>query len=603
MIMDETAKIDELFRRLDAHREAYLETFQKTHEAVAQILASASNGSTSTSVAATAPLSPLEPPSSPRGSVSRAVSDREHVRKTSTGLSTLQTSSSASKATGEDSDDDSDESLYVQELLEPQSFDHEELREHLREYDFDDYGKKILEGVVDDLERLKQAWLFPTQLGPAEDRSHYSHYQVFDVGTDGAPLQIDLSESKVSQATAIWLALKDINQPSRARKAVGRITIAREFSPILFGAVHLTTHRTFDTDELFRNLVDSGASSASMHRAFDSDPRRQSSFVFNFEYFTIIGDDCQPMQWQMADRQRRRNARHIPITRCSSVVALALDGKPIKKLRNPARRAKNTHGFAYDIWAPWQVLNLQCYPDWKSSTDVHDSTKHYVNGVEAFMATLLGEYRDAERRFEDIYKRITHLITPPLDFMFNSDIRDKLLFEDGDFTYSRRYFWAFQTLGLMNDSIKSMVDAYEDTFTDDVWEGKHKTLWPLLEEHSGRNVYYKKKMASLRVKFTVAIQNLKTQIAENNQRRTEIRNLRDQLFSGTSVLESRRSVEMTEITVQQGHNIKLLTLVSIFFLPLTFVTSVFGMTNMVRFKLRIRLSKFRDYWLTISLSD
>lgn len=44
--------------------------------------------------------------------------------------------------------------------------------------------------------------------------------------------------------------------------------------------------------------------------------------------------------------------------------------------------------------------------------------------------------------------------------------------------------------------------------------------------------------------------------------------------------ESRKSVEATETTVQQGHNIKLLTLVSIFFLPSQFVTSVFGMTNM-----------------------
>lgn len=35
-----------------------------------------------------------------------------------------------------------------------------------------------------------------------------------------------------------------------------------------------------------------------------------------------------------------------------------------------------------------------------------------------------------------------------------------------------------------------------------------------------------------------------------------------QLFSGTSVLESRRSVREAQITVQQGHNIKLLTLVS-----------------------------------------
>ena len=33
-------------------------------------------------------------------------------------------------------------------------------------------------------------------------------------------------------------------------------------------------------------------------------------------------------------------------------------------------------------------------------------------------------------------------------------------------------------------------------------------------------------------------------------------------------------------TVQQGHDIKLLTLVSIFFLPLTFLTSVFGTSNM-----------------------
>lgn len=69
-------------------------------------------------------------------------------------------------------------------------------------------------------------------------------------------------------------------------------------------------------------------------------------------------------------------------------------------------------------------------------------------------------------------------------------------------------------------------------------------------------------------------------IAGNEERRTEIRGLREELYVGTSVKESRKSVEATETTVQQGHNIKLLTLVSIFFLPSQFVTSVFGMTNM-----------------------
>jgi hypothetical protein len=164
--------------------------------------------------------------------------------------------------------------------------------------------------------------------------------------------------------------------------------------------------------------------------------------------------------------------------------------------------------------------------------------------------------------------------------MFNSSIRDKLLFEDSTFSNSRRYFWAFQTLGTMNQSIKAMIDAYEDTFTKDVWEGQHRTLWPLDDISSGRNAYWRKRMASLKKDFESEIQALKILVQENDDRRKDIKNLRENLFSGTSVLESRKSVEQTEITVTQGHNIKLLTLVNMFFLPLTFVTSVFGMTNM-----------------------
>lgn len=164
--------------------------------------------------------------------------------------------------------------------------------------------------------------------------------------------------------------------------------------------------------------------------------------------------------------------------------------------------------------------------------------------------------------------------------MFNGGLRDKLLFEDKDFTYSRRYFWAFQTLGTMNQSIKAMVDAYEETFTNAVWEGRHPTLWPLTDESSGRNVYWLKKMSLMKKDFGYEVGRLKSLINESEHLRKEVRDLRDNLFSGTSVLESRKSVEQTEITVQQGQNIKLLTLVNMFFLPLTFVTSVFGMTNM-----------------------
>jgi hypothetical protein len=152
-----------------------------------------------------------------------------------------------------------------------------------------------------------------------------------------------------------------------------------------------------------------------MKRAYHEDPRKQKSFIFSFEFFTIIGDDCKPMSWQQSDRQKDRPEGHIAITRCSSVVALSLVGEPIKKLRNSARRAKTQYGYVYSPWSPWHVLNIECYPDWKSNTGSHDSTKHYVNGPEAFLHTLLVEYKDAEKRFDEICHRIGKLITPSVD--------------------------------------------------------------------------------------------------------------------------------------------------------------------------------------------
>jgi len=85
-------------------------------------------------------------------------------------------------------------------------------------------------------------------------------------------------------------------------------------------------------------------------------------------------------------------------------------------------------------------------------------------------------------------------------------------------------------------------------------------------------------MAPLRAKFEIEMENLRKLMDKNDQRRNQITGLKNDLFTGTSIQESRKAVENSEMTIQQGHNIKLLTLVSIFFLPLTFVTSVFGMT-------------------------
>ncbi|CAN9168761.1 unnamed protein product [Alternaria alternata] len=511
-------------------------------------------------------------------------SEAQHLRRTSTRHGGDAIFADTSTLSDDSSDDEDD--YFVQDELPSHSFDHEHLREHLKTHDWTEHGREILSSIISDPAKLtKQPHLFHMGPGPADDRSHYSHFQVYNVGPNGLPEQVEVAgpDNNMSRATEIWHALRDIGKRPD-EKVVGRITIAREPSPILFGALHLTMHDAFDMDELFRHLVETEASSAHMFRAFNQNPKHQRTFFFNFEYYTIVGDDCVPMQWQRADKITGHSDHHIPLSRCSAVVALVLyDDKP-RRIRNRGRRAKTQFGWVNDVWSPWQVLQLESFPDWKSTpasgTPYTFETGHkFLNGAEAFLHALLTEYRDARKRFDEIYKRITDLVTPPLGFLFSEELRSARLFEDKDFTWIRRYFYAHQTLGNVNNSIKSMIDAFEDTFTDDIWEGQNKTLWPLFEE-SPRNDHWKRRLRSLRLQFEREMKELRTIIAENNERRHEIATLQEQLFSGTSIQESRKSVELADVTVHQGYNIKVLTIVNLFFMPLTFVTSVFGMTNM-----------------------
>ncbi|KAL2395098.1 hypothetical protein ABEF94_000734, partial [Exophiala dermatitidis] len=212
--------------------------------------------------------------------------------------------------------------------------------------------------------------------------------------------------------------------------------------------------------------------------------------------------------------------------------------------------------------------------------DVHEHNHHYVNGPDAFLATLLAEYRDAVKRFKEVHSSLQLLATPPNKSIFDSALRDELLFENDQYTYSRRYFWASQTLGLMSNEIKAMIAAYKETFTDEVWSGEHKTLFPGTRDQSSRYSNWRRKLQHTRRQFEKEIAQLEDVLRTFQQQQKEIRGLREWLFSGTSVLESREAVSMAKITVDQGYNIRILTLVTLFFLPLTFVTSIFGMTNM-----------------------
>ncbi|KAL8849157.1 MAG: hypothetical protein Q9221_005834 [Calogaya cf. arnoldii] len=555
----DAATAKEMIQKLADDRATYLETLSRAHDVLAKALEASATGK------------------SPPQLTSDAV--RRNTVSSLFDVDSLKKSSTFSPEDNSDTDDN--ESLFVQDPLPKESYDEDGLRKHLRDYNWTSFDREIVGSVLDNKQLLQRTAIFPVTLGPVDDRSHFSHYSIFDVGKDGAPLQIQRADQKpVSRAQAIWNNIKSINaDPTRTREAVGRITIVREPSPLLFAALHYTMTPHFDMDEIFRLLTED-KTKAEAHRPFSPDHRHQRSFVYTLDFFTIIGDECQPMTWQKASEDHGSSETHVPISRCSSVVALSLTGQPMQQVKNKARRAEQKIGQIFDPFAPWHVLSMQSYPDWRHSIDAHNSTRHYVNGPEAFLITLHAEFKDAQKRLLEVYNRISDLVRMPSNFMFNEAARDRLLFEDEDFTFSRRYFWAHQSLGIMNEDIQEMVLSFRKVFKESVWDGSSKIVWPGDESVSSRYANWRKRMRKLRQDVEDELQGLEKIAVLNSEKMKEIKGLRDNLFSGTSVLESRRSVDQAMITVQQGHNIKLLTLVTIFFLPLTFVTSVFGMTNM-----------------------
>lgn len=136
------------------------------------------------------------------------------------------------------------------------------------------------------------------------------------------------------------------------------------------------------------------------------------------------------------------------------------------------------------------------------------------------------------------------------DTLADLEAHDSLLFDDDTFSRSRKYFWAINYLAELDISIAENIVQLE-RFTGFGYVHRVDS-WPLIERLGQLN--------DLRSK-------LKAQ-------RDEAIALRDGLFSASGVMESRASTRL-------GENVKLLTFVSIFFLPLSFCMSVWSINNTI----------------------
>ncbi|EEU48674.1 uncharacterized protein NECHADRAFT_75042 [Fusarium vanettenii 77-13-4] len=407
-------------------------------------------------------------------------------------------------------------------------------------------------------------------------------------------------------APTVWDTIRDVNMNS---ESVGRITIVQEPTPLALAALHVAMSSHFDMSELLGYLLtdqpNPGRTHAFMNRAYERPPSpaissspfispsspmslpvelpppprtianlRQRSFFFAFKYYTVVAPRLEPAPWQRFDKRPfdKRSGDHIDIAECGAVLALSLGGESTRAPPWRTRRERTKEGVLFETFGPWHLLAIQSFPDNSHTVRGEEyQRKKYINGPSAFLDLLISEYRDARTRNQFLHERVTKLITPPTEFMFDPKLRDKLLFEDKHFTYIRRYFWAYNTLAVVNNSIRAMMDAYYETFTDSFWAGTHATLWPHPSPETADAAAYREHMANLRRELDKVVQELGEVLKQNARTRKEIENLRDQLFSGSSIKESRRAIE-------QGDNIRILTMISMIFLPLTFVTSVFGMT-------------------------
>ena len=573
----EPAAIQELIKKLDLDRTTYLTTLSQFHDRLTQALSAYNQApiiSTSGSQIGP-PLSLQSPIARPaRASFTAAsVTPSSFLELTSNKKPSLLSYEDESSESGDD------ESFFVQDPLPQEFHSQEKLKEHIKTYPWKSHGRWILDTLLNDNASLDRKKLFePTEADKLEDADS-GIASIYVVHDDGSIPQLARTQSTQGHK-GIWDELQTINTETARKKAVGRIITLREPPALLLAACHLTMQEHLNMDFIFQILTDDSPTKAYMKGCMKPEPRHQRSFIFSFKYHTIIGKNRTPIHWQDSDTELNSTNEHIPISTCSSVVALTLSGNPSHTLRRKSRKSKQTFGQVHDPFAPWQVLSIQCYPDWHSNTEVHETNHHYINGPEAFMITIMNEYRDAYKRFKELNRAIVKLVTPPKRFLFDAELRSDLLFESHDYTYSRRYFWAFQALAMLNDEIEAMITQYREIFSDSVWEGDHPFIWPGTKDKSARYTNWRKKMAALKKQFEKEIAKLTEVLADNKREQQDISFLREQLFSGTSVQESREAVKLASFTFEQGQNIRLLTLVSIFFLPLTFVTSVFGMTNM-----------------------
>ncbi|KAL2025889.1 hypothetical protein VTO58DRAFT_103072 [Aureobasidium pullulans] len=168
----------------------------------------------------------------------------------------------------------------------------------------------------------------------------------------------------------------------------------------------------------------------------------------------------------------------------------------------------------------------------------------------------------------------------------NPEMHDQLLFDDEQFSRSRLYFW-------MLSSLATFIHMMEET----------KLICERLEKYVQELYPDTSRLSDQETKASRAMEPHINSLVQATKRATtlqeRVKALRDGLFNASGVLESRAANRLSE-------NVKLLTYVSIFYLPLAFCASLWSTTDTFSWnglKLAMVLTAVITYLVTFNLNQ
>ena len=231
--------------------------------------------------------------------------------------------------------------------------------------------------------------------------------------------------------------------------------------------------------------------------------------------------------------------------------------------------------------------NNTCFPTKALSEGTKQTLGHTLGKLSKIGAEMNIIAHGLERisdRWQDFQAFFEYILDDKNAFMKPAE-HDNLLFDDASFSRSRRYFWAINCLS-----------EFITCITDNIHQ------WELFKEARIERLL---RIDALRELDLQMLRNVEKQykILINQRKYFEQKfastvSLRDALFNASAVIESRASTRL-------GENVKLLTFVSIFFLPLSFCASLWSVNDMFStkaFLVTIILVGFSTYFLVLNIN-